>query len=73
MKCPYCGKEMDRGELVSSHGIHWCKERALDDPSDTIPLNKPATAKAFFKGIAEGFSVEAWHCVACKAIILRHE
>ena len=73
MKCPCCGKEMDRGELVSSHGIHWYRERIPGDYPDSMPLTKPTTAKGFFKGIAEGFSVEAWHCGDCKTFLLRHE
>ena len=72
MKCPYCGKEMDRGELVSSHGIHWYSERVPDGQPDHIPLTK-TTIKGFFTALSEGYSVEAHHCPDCKAIILFHE
>lgn len=67
MKCPYCGKEMERGALVSGHGIHWHKEQP-----GSMPLTK-TTVKGFFKGLAEGFPAEADHCPDCKKFILSHE
>ncbi len=26
MKCPYCGSEMEKGDLLAPRGIHWVKK-----------------------------------------------
>ena len=73
MHCPYCGKEMERGELVSSHGIHWYKCFGSGERSgERVFLIKP-TVKNFFKAFTNGFTVEGYRCPACKKILLSYE
>lgn len=69
MNCPYCGREMERGEVFSSHGIHWCKRSGSGERSAGMPLVKP-TAKNFFTGVVKGFTVEGYRCPDCNKIIL---
>lgn len=72
MKCPYCMKEMECGDLTSSHAIWWHKEQGLKESPNSISLTK-YTAKGFLKAVTEGFSIDAYHCPACKKIILSYE
>ena len=72
MNCPYCGKEMECGEITSSHGIFWHKDRGPGEHPDTLPLTK-FSAKGLLKAMSEGFSANAHRCPACKKIILSHE
>ena len=65
MKCPYCGSEMERGYLRSSHGFVWGKEKELGIQKNTIKLAGP-----FLKGMFKGFYAKAQHCVVCKKLIV---
>ena len=44
MKCPYCNAELKKGEIVSSHGMHWLPEETTDS---TGPIG---LTKVDFKG-----------------------
>lgn len=68
MKCPYCDAELKKGEIVSSHGMHWFPEEPADSAGH-IGLTKVGV-KGFLKALQEGFSVEAHYCEACKKLIV---
>lgn len=68
MKCPYCDTELKKGEIVSSHRMHWFPEETTDS-TGPIGLTK-VDFKGFWKAAQEGFSVEAHYCEACKKLIV---
>lgn len=65
MKCPYCGKEMEKGFLKSSHPIHWGEEKALGFVRKDLRL-----AKVSLEGFFEGYFVESYSCSECKKIVV---
>jgi len=72
MKCPYCGAELKKGEIVSGQGMRWHPEEASGAAAGPIRLTKPGM-KGFLKSLQEGFSVEAHYCEACKKLIVSLE
>jgi len=66
MNCPYCSREMDPGYIKSSQVISWGKDRSLGFHPEDLKFNK----KQFLQGFFEGFFVTAYHCKACKKIII---
>ena len=65
--CPWCGRVMQRGYLVSGQWIYWQtrKPRALSltgHTADAVLLNTEGGLSASYK--------TAWHCLDCRRIVL---
>ena len=67
MKCPYCGKEMIKGFLMSSRDITF----AINNPNRNLFRIKKHDDLELSKG-SEGCAhyCEAHHCSNCKKIML---
>ena len=60
MNCPYCKKEMSKGRIWSSQGMHFQSD------NESFPLCK----HSFLEGLkAGGAYVESYFCPQCKRII----
>ena len=68
MKCPYCGKEMEKGLIQSPNEIAWIKgeKRKLfakaSFHADSVLLSEFSAIK--------GSAVIAHNCVGCKKIVI---
>ena len=64
MKCPYCGKAMEKGVIASSEPINWLKEAHF--------VNQPNEEKGEFNLARPPFggraSVETWLCRDCRVL-----
>lgn len=66
MKCPYCGKEMIKGFLMSSRDITF----AVDNPDRNFFRTKKSDDLELSKG-SEGIPhCKAYHCFSCKKILI---
>ena len=67
MKCLYCGNEMEKGFIKSSHQIFWGKDNGFW-PCDDIKL-----AKVNFDTFVKGNFIESYYCSNCQKIIISLE
>ena len=67
MKCPFCGNEMEKGFIKSSHQIFWGKDKGLWS-FDDIKL-----AKVTFDTFVKGNSIESLDCSNCQKIVISLE
>ena len=68
MKCPYCGKEMEKGYVQSARPVIWSRNKKK--------LLFTATAADDFtisEGYLNGCFAEAYHCSKCKKIVIATE
>ena len=66
-KCPWCGKEMERGYLLSGQWIYWQRKRptALSlrgHAADALVINTEGGTLAGYR--------TAWRCGACEKMVL---
>ena len=65
MKCPFCGGEMKRGYLKSSHHLFWGPREDLGwIEKDCVSLRT-----GFWKAAFEGINIPSDYCPDCKKII----
>jgi len=64
-RCPYCGEDMKRGYIRSSHMMHWEPEKESGYTGKKIRLTKPT-----WKSMVEGILVESFYCEICRKMIL---
>ena len=65
MKCPWCGKEMDKGFVQSARPVIWSPDKKK--------LFFSATTSDDFtisKGYWNGCFAEAYHCPKCKKVVI---
>ena len=71
MKCPYCGKEMEKGLIQSPNEIAWLKgeKRKLFTKAsfhaDSVLLSEFSALK--------GSAVAAYNCNECKKIVINYD
>lgn len=70
MKCPYCGKEMDKGFFTHQNGIiHGLqKEKSL-----IIGEISQKNMKLFKKGWANTLQITVFRCANCKVMIINED
>ncbi len=68
MKCPYCGKEMDKGYVQSARPVIWSLKKKVLMFTATKPDDFTIS-----KGYWNGCFAEAYHCPNCKKIIISTE
>lgn len=61
MKCPYCGKETEKGKVCSNDALWWKQEAG-----DHVCLND----EGFLTGRINGYRITAVQCKNCKKIII---
>ena len=68
MKCPYCGREMEKGLIESRHEINWKKRerRSFFGNADFYKGSVVLSELSFIKGSA----VVAWLCRECKKVVI---
>ena len=64
MNCPYCGKTMQKGDLLSGKPIIWSQEKKK---GFYLPLEEGDIAVS--KGFWKGCFAESWYCAGCKKLI----
>lgn len=66
MKCPYCGKEMEKGTITSSEPLNWLREaHFINQPDESEGEFNLAKASMFGRA-----AVEAWLCRDCGKIVI---
>ena len=66
MICPYCGKEMQKGNIFSGDFIRWWPEGA--DRFITIPEEEGAV-RLHTGGIVTSAKAESYYCPDCRMVI----
>lgn len=69
MVCPYCGGEMEKGALQSTHGIYWVNGPAKHCPPQWL---KGAEGLCEADGLFQSPYVRAQRCTQCKKIIVEY-
>ena len=66
MKCPYCEKEMAKGNIFAGDFIRWWPEGA--DRFMTIPEEEGAV-RLHTGGLVTSDRAESWYCADCRTVI----
>ena len=66
MDCPYCKKEMEKGNIYSGDFIRWWPEGA--DRFMTIPEEEGAV-RLHTGGLVTSARAESWYCADCRMVI----
>lgn len=68
LRCPYCGLEMEKGYIQARDGISWNKKIV---PIAALASLHPSAVILTSGGFPfSGSSVEAYHCLNCKKIVI---
>ena len=66
LKCPYCGRGMEKGMIRSGHELNWSDKKYLFNRAEFHPRSVLLGELDFFRGT----SVTAWLCRECKKVII---
>ncbi len=68
MQCPYCGKEMEKGLILSTKEISWVKgeKKKVFAKASLSEDSAVLSAYSFWKRPA----VVAWRCAVCQKIVI---
>ena len=66
MKCPYCEKEMAKGNIHSGNFIRWYPEGA-----DTMMMfpEEEGAVRLHTGGLVSSARAESWYCADCRMVI----
>ena len=67
MKCPFCGEEMERGDLVAEHVLVWQPEKQKELPRSARKKRVVLEDHPVWRVKKPG-----WVCRSCGKIILDH-
>ena len=69
MNCPYCGQEMTKGCIQSSHAIHFVPDEIpmlyKGEPEDRFKVS----ANGILRAVLNGYSAESYYCPNCSKVI----
>ena len=70
MNCPYCGKEMQKGDFYTSDGLSWYPEGQLGLLKSLFSVKEVFVRKdkKLFTAWLGG-NIPAYHCPACRKFI----
>ena len=67
MKCPYCEKEMEKGQILGREHVRWYPE-GMDVPG-FYPEEDGAVRLNATGGLMTSAKAESWYCVDCRMVI----
>lgn len=67
MKCPYCGKEMEKGFIHDGNHIRWYPEGM--DVFGFYPEEDGAVRLNATGGLMTAAKAESWYCADCRMVI----
>ena len=70
MKCPYCNNEMQKGYVQCRDGVTWTPKKQL--VASLASLSAGAIRIGKDSGLSPNSVAEAYHCEACKKVIIEY-